>query len=91
MKDTNGHKQQNGPEGLEGSQESTIVSYTPQERNLIRKGLRIWVKVAVRSYMKRHGLGLDGSQLAKDEDGRGAGAGVKRDEIVIDPEGPHAI
>ena len=31
------------------------MSYTPEQRRLIRKGLRIWARVAIRSYMRKHG------------------------------------
>ena len=41
MKDTNDHNQRNGPGEPQGTPEPTPVSYTPEERNLIRKGLRI--------------------------------------------------
>ena len=31
------------------------VSYTPEQRRLIRNGLRIWARVAIRSYLRKHG------------------------------------
>ena len=67
MKVTNGHNPPNGSGGPEGSPKRTTVSYTPQQRERIRKGLRIWVRVAIRSYMKRNGLAPDGSHLARDD------------------------
>ena len=30
------------------------VAYTPEQRRLLRKGLRIWASVAIRSYMRKH-------------------------------------
>ena len=90
MKDTNGRNRQKGPGEPEGSPERTTVSYTPQERELIRKGLRIWVRVAIRSYMKRNGLAPDGSHLSKEDGEGGFGADGRRDETGIDPEERHA-
>ena len=31
------------------------MAYTPEQRRMLRKGLRIWAKVAIRSYMRKHG------------------------------------
>ena len=45
-----------------------MVSYTPEQRRMIRNGLRIWARVAIRSYMRKHGVGslpeaaLDGGE-----------------------------
>jgi len=91
MKDTNGHSRQKGPGGPEDSPEPPTVVYTPQQRNLIRKGLRIWVKVAVRSYMKRHGLAPDGTPLVPDDRERDSNAEGQLDETGIDPGGRDAI
>ena len=60
MKDTTGKNQPNrrprpGEDAPEPSPDSPMASYTPEQRRLIRKGLRIWAKVAVRSYMRKHG------------------------------------
>ena len=90
MKDTNGHNQQNEPGGPEGPPERPTVTYTPQERNLIRKGLRIWVRVAIRSYMKRHGLTPDGTALVPDDGAREIGRDGLLDQDRIDSEGHHA-
>ncbi len=35
-----------------GAQE---VSYTPEQRRLLRNGLRIWARVAIRSYLRQQG------------------------------------
>ena len=53
MKDTTGNNQSNREE--QTGEDAPEVSYTPEQRRLIRKGLRIWAKVAVRSYMRKHG------------------------------------
>lgn len=52
MKDNNGKKkpetQSNGtcPHNPE-------VSYTPEQQRLLRDGLRIWARVAIRSYLRQ--------------------------------------
>ena len=53
MKDTTGNNQSNGEEKT--GEDAPEVSYTPEQRRLIRKGLRIWARVAIRSYMRKHG------------------------------------
>ena len=60
MKDTTGKNQSNreeqtGEDAPEPSPDSPMASYTPEQRRLIRKGLRIWARVAIRSYMRKHG------------------------------------
>ena len=57
MKDTEGKKRRKRPDELppEASPDSPVVSYTPEQRRLIRKGLRIWARVAIRSYIRKHG------------------------------------
>ena len=59
MKDTTGNNQPNrrqrpDEQPAEAPQDSPEVSYTPEQRRLIRKGLRIWARVAIRSYMRKH-------------------------------------
>ena len=50
MKD---NTKENTPDGNDDDQEdSLLASYTPQQRKTIIKGLRIWAKVAIRSYMR---------------------------------------
>ena len=90
-KDTNDHNQRNGPGDPRGTPEPTTVSYTPEERNLIRKGLRIWARVAVRSYMKRHGLAPEEAPLPPINGERESGPDGQRDEAGEDPEGRHAV
>ena len=53
MKDTTGRNEHNGEE--QTGEDAPEVSYTPEQRRLIRKGLRIWARVAIRSYMRKHG------------------------------------
>ena len=57
MRDNEGKQRRKRPEeqSAEASQDRPAVSYTPEQRRLIRKGLRIWAKVAIRSYMRKHG------------------------------------
>ena len=45
------------PEGKKKPEkpDNPAVSYTPEQRRLIRNGLRIWARVAIRSYLHRHG------------------------------------
>ena len=71
MKDTEGQRRRKrlDDQPAEASQDHPVVSYTPEQRRLIRKGLRIWAKVAVRSYMRKHGAAPDGSHPALDEGG----------------------
>ena len=59
MKDTEGKKRREKPDGeaTEACLDSPVVSYTPEQRRMIRKGLRIWAKVAVRSYLRKHAAG----------------------------------
>ena len=53
MKDTEGKKRRERPD--EDPQEAPAVSYTPEQRRTIRKALRIWARVAIRSYMRKQG------------------------------------
>ena len=55
MKDTTGHNQSNGEErtGKDASQDRFMSSYTPEQRRVIRQGLRILARVAVRAHMRR--------------------------------------
>ena len=59
MKDNEGKQRRKSPneQPAEGSQDHPVVTYTPEQRRLIRKGLRIWARVAVRSYMRKHAAG----------------------------------
>ena len=67
MKDTTGKNQSNREE--QTGEDAPEVSYTPEQRRLIRKGLRIWARVAIRSYMRKHGAGsLTVDDDAEEED-----------------------
>ena len=68
MKDTTGRNGHNGEEQTEedAPEVSPEVSYTPEQRRLIRKGLRIWARVAIRSYMRKHGAALSLPEAAPD-------------------------
>ena len=70
MKDTSRQNERDGPkrpdeQAAESPQDRPVVSYTPEQRRMIKKGLRIWARVAVRSYMRKHPPGSqteEGSQ-----------------------------
>ena len=71
MKDTTGRNEHSGEEQTE--EDAPEVSYTPEQRRLILKGLRIWARVAIRSYMRKHGAALSLPEAAPDvgeEDGQ---------------------
>ena len=57
MKEPEGKKKRKGPgrQASGPSPDSTAVSYTPEQRRLIRNGLGIWARVAIRSYLRKHG------------------------------------
>ena len=55
MKENSEQHGRDGPEETPG--DAPALSYTPEQRRLIRKGLRIWARVAIRSYMRRQGAG----------------------------------
>lgn len=46
MKQPDGRKKRKKPD-------SPAVSYTPEQRRLIRNGLGIWARVAIRSYLRK--------------------------------------
>ncbi len=45
---------------------AVVVSYTPEQRRMFRNGLRIWARVAIRSYMRKHGTALSLPEAAPD-------------------------
>ena len=57
MKEPEGKKKPKRPgrKNADASQTSPTVSYTPEQRRLIRSGLGIWARVAIRSYLHKHG------------------------------------
>ena len=50
------------------SRDDSLASCTPQQRRTIIKGLRIWARVAIRSYMREQA-----EQARADHDGGGEG------------------
>ena len=54
-------------DGLDDSQDALMSTYTPEQRRLIRKGLRIWARVAVRSYMRKHPAGSQTEEGSEEE------------------------
>ena len=59
MKDSTEQNELNKRERPDGDETlaELMSSYTPEQRRLILKGLRIWARVAIRSYMREHGAG----------------------------------
>ena len=60
MKDNTVHNEHDGrrrtvEDGQTSAEDTPTASYTPQQRRLIRKGLRILARVAIRSHMRGHG------------------------------------
>ncbi len=70
MKDSQGKKRGRKPveQAPEASPDNPAVSYTPEQRRLIRNGLRIWARVAIRSYLRRHGSGSQAKPEPVEED-----------------------
>ena len=57
MKDNKGKKKpgKNGKRNTGNAADDAAVSYTPEQRRLIRNGLGIWARVAIRSYLRQRG------------------------------------
>ena len=70
MKDTEGKKRRkrHDEQPPEASPDSPGVSYTPEQRRMIRNGLRIWARVAIRSYIRKHAAGSQTEDGAGGED-----------------------
>ena len=51
MKQPDGKKKRKQTQTPDGP----TVSYTPEQRRLIRNGLGIWARVAIRSYLRQRG------------------------------------
>ena len=51
MKENKGKRRPKKPD--RNGQDTFMESYTPEQRRIIRKGLRIWARVAIRSYMRK--------------------------------------
>ena len=54
MKDNKGKNKPKEPEeqSAVAATDGQEVSYTPEQRRLLRDGLRIWARVAIRSYLR---------------------------------------
>ena len=54
MKDNKGKKQPETPDKQDNESYTDVqeVSYTPEQRRLLHNGLRIWARVAIRSYLR---------------------------------------
>ena len=65
MRDTEGKKSRNRPD----EQPPEAFSDSPEKMQMIRKGLRIWVRVAIRSYMGKHEAALPLPEAAPDGGG----------------------
>ena len=57
MEDNSKQNEENRPEESPAWPPATC---TPEQRRLIRKGVRIWAKVAIRSYMRKKEAGSQG-------------------------------
>ncbi|MXY42472.1 MAG: hypothetical protein F4Y50_00145 [Dehalococcoidia bacterium] len=66
MKDTEGKRRRKRSD--EDSQDAPVVSYTPEQRRMIRKGLRIWARVAIRSYMRKQAAASQTGDAGDEED-----------------------
>ena len=57
MKQPDGRKRRRQPDRKKtgASPDGPAVSYTPEQRRLIRNGLGIWARVAIRSYLRQRG------------------------------------
>lgn len=55
MKDNKGKKkpERSGKRNTGTAADDASVSYTPEQRRLIRNGLGIWARVAIRSYLRQ--------------------------------------
>ena len=55
MKDDKGKKKPEKTGKRNTTADGAGVSYTPEQRRLIRNGLGIWARVAIRSYLRQRG------------------------------------
>ena len=57
MKDNKGKRkpEKTGKRNTGTAADNPAVSYTPEQRRLIRNGLGIWARVAIRSYLRQRG------------------------------------
>ena len=72
MKEPEGKKKRKRPGGQAPgpSPDGPAVTYTPEQRRMIRNGLGIWARVAIRSYLRKHGGGSQADEEpTKEEEG----------------------
>ena len=72
MRDSNGQEKPTG-KGRDGDQPEESLSdlmarYTPKQRETFQRGLRIWARVAVRSYIRRREAGYEVAQADGDDE-----------------------
>ena len=46
---------QHGDDQPEATWDGPLADYTPQQCRTVQKGLRIWARVAIRSYLRQQG------------------------------------
>ena len=70
MKQPEGRKKRRKPgqQTSGASADSPAVSYTPEQRRMIRDGMRIWARVAIRSYLRQRGGDPQGGTEPEEED-----------------------
>ena len=71
MKDNKGKKkpEKPGKHKTGAPADGAAVSYTPEQRRLIRNGLGIWARVAIRSYLRNRGGESHGETGPVEEEG----------------------
>ena len=72
MKDNKGKEkpEKPGKRNTGNAADGTAVSYTPEQRRLIRNGLGIWARVAIRSYLRqRAGVSQADKESAQEDEG----------------------
>ena len=75
MKDSNGQEKPTG-KGINGDRPEEVSSelmagYTPKQREAFQRGLRIWARVAVRSYIRSKEAESQVAQADGGEEDRG--------------------
>ena len=75
MRDSNGLEKPTG-KGRDGDQpeespSDLMAGYTPKQREAFQRGLRIWARVAVRSYIRKQEAAAQVAQADGGEEDRG--------------------
>ena len=60
---------QNDTNGAEDTADRQAVSYTPEQKEMLRGGLRILARVAIRSYLRKHLAESHRPEVLTDGDG----------------------